>query len=68
MFSVRETLNLKGMQRLWGRKIGDLAFSEFIEILEWVATKEGKLLVFIDQWYPSSNTISKKSCYSSQGI
>ncbi|MEA5501138.1 transposase [Limnoraphis robusta Tam1] len=51
-----ETLNLKGMQRLWGRKIGDLAFGEFIEILEWVATKKGKLLVFIDQWYPSSKT------------
>ncbi|WP_413168285.1 RNA-guided endonuclease InsQ/TnpB family protein [Capilliphycus salinus ALCB114379] len=51
-----ETLNLKGMQRLWGRKIGDLAFGEFIEILEWVATKKGKSIVFIDQWYPSSKT------------
>ncbi|MEA5499234.1 transposase [Limnoraphis robusta Tam1] len=51
-----ETLNLKGMQRLWGRKIGDLAFGEFIEILEWVAVKKGKLIVFIDQWYPSSKT------------
>ncbi len=51
-----ETLNLKGMQKLWGRKIGDLAFAEFIEILEWVATKKGKQLVFIDQWFPSSKT------------
>jgi putative transposase len=51
-----ETLNLKGMQKLWGRKIGDLAFGEFIEILEWVAIKKGKLIVFIDQWYPSSKT------------
>jgi putative transposase len=24
-----ETLNLKGMQRLWGRKISDLAFGNF---------------------------------------
>ena len=53
---VFETLNLKGMQRLWGRKINDLAFGEFIEILEWVATKKSKLIVFIDQWYPSSKT------------
>ena len=53
-----ETLNLKGMQRLWGRKIGDLAFGEFIEILEWVANKKGKLIVLIDQWYPSSKTCS----------
>lgn len=51
-----ETLNLKGMQRLWGRKIGDLAFGEFIEILEWVATKKDKSIMFIDQWYPSSKT------------
>lgn len=53
-----ETLNLKGMHRLWGRKISDLAFGEFIQILEWVAKKKNKLLVFIDQWYPSSKTCS----------
>ena len=54
-----ETLNLKGMQRLWGRKISDLAFGEFLHILEWVATKKGKRVVFIDQWYPSSKTCSR---------
>jgi putative transposase len=53
-----ETLNLKGMQRLWGRKISDLAFGDFIQILEWVATKKDKQVVFIDQWYPSSKTCS----------
>ncbi|MGV0029314.1 RNA-guided endonuclease InsQ/TnpB family protein [Phormidesmis priestleyi] len=51
-----ETLNLKGMQRLWGRKISDLAFGEFINILEWVAQKKEKQVVFIDRWYPSSKT------------
>jgi putative transposase len=53
-----ETLNLKGMQRLWGRKISDLAFGEFLKILEWVATLKGKQVVFIDRWYPSSLTCS----------
>ncbi|MCM0593543.1 MAG: transposase [Gloeotrichia echinulata IR180] len=53
-----ETLNLKGMQRLWGRKISDLAFGEFLQILEWVAKKKNKLVVFIDRWYPSSKTCS----------
>jgi putative transposase len=53
-----ETLSLKGMQRLWGRKISDLAFGEFISILEWVATKKGKQVVFIDRWYPSTKTCS----------
>ena len=53
-----ETLNLKGMQRLWGRKISDLAFGEFLQILEWVAKKKNKQVVYIDQWYPSSKTCS----------
>jgi putative transposase len=53
-----ETLNLRGMQRLWGRKISDLAFGEFLQILEWVAAKKGKQVVFIDRWYPSSKTCS----------
>jgi putative transposase len=53
-----ETLSLKGMQRLWGRKISDLAFGDFLQILEWVAKKKNKLVVFIDQWYPSSKTCS----------
>jgi putative transposase len=53
-----ETLNLKGMQRLWGRKISDLAFGEFLQILEWVAKKKGKEVVYIDRWYPSSKTCS----------
>jgi putative transposase len=51
-----ETLNLKGMQRLWDRKVSDLAFGEFLSILEWVATKKGKRVIFIDRWYPSSKT------------
>lgn len=53
-----ETLNLKGMQRLWGRKVSDLAFGEFLQILQWVAQKKRKQVVFIDQWYPSSKTCS----------
>ena len=53
-----ETLNLKGMQRLWGRKISDLAFGEFLKILEWVAQKKDKQVIFIDRWYPSSKTCS----------
>ena len=53
-----ETLNLKGMQRLWGRKVSDLAFREFLQILEWVAKKKGKQVAYIDRWFPSSKTCS----------
>jgi putative transposase len=54
-----ETLNLKGMQRLWGRKISDLALAEFLQILDFVAQKKGKIVSYIDRWTPSS-----KTCFS----
>jgi putative transposase len=53
-----ETLNLKGMQRLWGRKVNDLALGDFLQILDWVAKKKGKKVIYIDPWYPSSKTCS----------
>ena len=53
-----ETLNLKGMQRLWGRKVSDLALGEFLQILEWVAKKKDKQVVYIDRWYPSTKICS----------
>jgi len=33
-------------------------FREFLEILEWVARKKGKQVVYINPWYPSSKTCS----------
>lgn len=53
-----ETLNLKGMQRLWGRKIGDLAFASFLEILQTVAAMKAKEVVFVDKWFSSSKLCS----------
>ena len=49
-----EDLNMKAMQMMWGRKISDLAFSEFVTILE-VKSNVTK----IDRFYPSSKTCSK---------
>ena len=51
-----EDLNIKAMQQLWGRKISDLAFSEFITVLKHIAVLHGKAVVEIDRWYPSSKT------------
>ena len=51
-----EDLNLDGMKRLWGRKVSDLSYAEFISILEWVSRKKGVLVQKIDRWYPSSKT------------
>jgi putative transposase len=55
---VLETLNIKAMKQLWGRKVSDIAFSEFRDILQWVAKGKDKLVHFIDRWYPSSKTCS----------
>ncbi len=53
-----ETLNIKAMQRLWGRKISDLGFANFLTILKYVGEKIGKTVVQIDKWLPSSKTCS----------
>ena len=53
-----EDLNLQGMKRLWGRKVSDLAFGEFVTILKWIGKKRGVELVFIDRYEPSSKTCS----------
>ena len=48
-----EDLNLNAMAKIWGRKIHDLAFHEFINIL---SAKTN--VVKIDKFYPSSKTCS----------
>ena len=53
-----ETLNLKGMARLWGRKIHSLGFSDFVKILEYEAVKFGTQIIFVSQFYPSSQMCS----------
>ena len=53
-----EDLNLKGMKALWGRKVSDLGFADFVKKLVYVAQKKGVRITFIDKWYPSSKTCS----------
>ncbi len=49
-----EDLNLKAMQMLWGRKVSDVAYNNFINILAYKAN-----VVKIDRFYPSSKICSK---------
>lgn len=55
---VLEDLNIKAMQRRWGRKVSDLGFASFVGILQHVATKKGKTVHFVDRFFPSSKTCS----------
>ena len=54
---VLETLNLDGMKRLWGRKVSDLAFYQFVEILEYKCQKHKRHFVQIGRW-----TATTKPC------
>ena len=53
-----ETLDIQGMSKKHGKKINDLGFSDFINILQYQADKYNKKIIFIDKWYPSSKTCS----------
>ena len=52
-----ETLNLDAMKRLWGRKVSDHAFYQFLEILKFKCFKHGKAFSQVGQW-----TATTKPC------
>jgi len=51
-----EDLCMAGMKALWGRKISDLGFADFVEILKFQSTKTTCRIVKVDRWFPSSKT------------
>ncbi len=53
-----ETLNLDGMKRLWGRKVSDLAFHEFVEVLKYKCQKHGRELRQVGRWTPTTKPCS----------
>ena len=52
-----ETLNLTGMKRLWGRKVSDLSFGQFVEILAFKCFKHNRKFRQVGQW-----TATTKPC------
>ena len=54
---VLETLNLEGMKRIWGRKVSDLAFYQFVEMLKYKCSKHKRVLKQVGQW-----TATTKPC------
>ena len=51
-----ETLNLDAMKRLWGRKVSDLAFGEFLQMVQHLCNLKGKTFEQIGRWEPTSQT------------
>ena len=61
-----EDLNVKAMQRLWGKKISDLGFSNFVQILKYEASKFGTLIVEVGRFFASSQLCSSCGYQNSQ--
>lgn len=54
-----EDLNLKAMQKRFGRKISDLGFADFVNKLKYRAYRAGTSVVEIDRFFPSSQLCSE---------
>ena len=53
-----EKLNLRGMKRLWGRKVSDLSFGQFVEILKFKCFKQNREFLQAGQWTPTTKPCS----------
>lgn len=53
-FIFIEDLNISAMQKLWGRKVSDIAWSQFVNMLTYKALERNKFVFKIDKFYPSS--------------
>lgn len=53
-----EDLDLKSMRARWGRKVSDLSFYSFLEVLKHVVNKRGCRVVQIGRYQPTTKTCS----------
>ena len=53
-----EDLNLKGMSKLWGRKVSDLSYNSFQTMLQYKAAKFGKKVIKIGRFDSSTQICS----------
>ena len=47
------------MMKSCQKKIMDFGFDSFIQILKYVAKQKGKIVHFVDKWFPSSKLCSE---------
>ena len=53
-FIFIEDLNVSAMQKLWGRKVSDIAWYQFTTMLNYKAIDQGKFVFKTDKFFPSS--------------
>jgi putative transposase len=49
-----EDLNIDAMKKLWGRKVSDMGFADYLRLQEHMCSKFGTVMGKIDRFYPSS--------------
>ena len=49
-----ENLNLKGISARFGKKVGEYGFGEFLNKIQYLASKHGKDVRFVGRFFPSS--------------
>ena len=59
-----ETLNLEGMKRLWRRKVSDLSFGQFVEILKFKCSKHSREFLQVGQWTATTKPCSDCGYYN----
>ena len=59
---VFENLSMNGMKKLWGRKISDYAFADFLKILKFKCAEHRKQFIKVDKFFPSSKLCSNLQC------
>ena len=53
-FIFIEDLNISAMQKLWGRKVSDIAWSQFVSMLTYKALERNKFVLKVDRFFTSS--------------
>lgn len=58
-----EDLNIKDMQKMWGRKITDLGHSQFVNILKYQSSKTGSVVVEIPRFYRQARPVRSAAMF-----
>ena len=57
-FIFIEDLNIKGMSKLYGKQTSDLAWSQLVSFMNYKAIREGKFVIKINRYFPSTQLCS----------
>ncbi len=57
-FIFIEDLNIKGMSKLYGKQVNDLAWAQLVSFMNYKSINEGKFVIKVDRYFPSTQLCS----------